>query len=321
MVAGPDAIRAEMEELWEFHSRRLQPAVPHDRLSDRLWFSQRPPMSVVRCDDCGLLFRNPRERTSSLEEVYAQEEASAESLEALFNTQRKSCAAQARRLTSANGGRTGRLLEVGSYVGGFLAAAERKGWFVEGLDLNDAAIGVARNRGMRVRRGSIDDFEPGHTYDAVAFFNCFEQLPDPRRAAVRARSLLGPNGLLAVRVPNGAFYEYWRAELTGRRAPLARALLAHNNLLTFPCRHGFTLPSLMRLLTRLDFRVVGVKGDSLVPIADEWTHGWALLEERFMKLMLRARAIFEPQLAPWLEVYARVTTDASTSAASNAATR
>ncbi len=320
VVADPDAIRAEVEELWEFHSQRLLPEVPHDRLTDRVSFSQRPPIAVVRCEGCGLLYRNPRERAASLEEIYAQEESTDDSLDALFETQRKSSMAQARRLTRANGGRTGRLLEVGSYVGGFLAAAERKGWYVEGLDVNDSAIRVARNRGLRVRHGSVDRFAPGTTYDAVVFYNCFEQLPDPRSAAIHARSLLAPDGLLALRVPNGEFYAYWRSRLRGPRGGLARALLAHNNLLTFPYRHGFTLPSLVRLVTRLGFRVVKVAGDSLVPIADEWTQGWATWEERLTKLALRARARLAPENAPWLELYARVTKGAATDALSDAAT-
>lgn len=308
-VADPEAIRRELEALWEFHTQRLLPSTPRECLADRVAFSQRPPLAVVRCESCGLLFRNPRERTKALEATYADEPVSPETLRALFETQRSSFAAQVRRLTSANGGRPGRVLEVGSYVGGFLAAAQERGWFAEGLDVNPTAIATARERGLRVRRGILERFSPGTTYDAVAIWNTFEQLPDPRRAAVRARALLAPGGLLALRVPNGDFYARWRKRLEGRTRHFALALLAHNNLLTFPYRHGFTLSSLVRLVERVGFRVTHVVGDALVPIADEWTRGWAALEERAVKLALRARAWRSPAAAPWLELYARAEAD------------
>lgn len=311
IVADPDGIRAELEELWTFHAKRLRPTIPHARLADRVAFSQRPPLAVVRCGGCGLLFRNPRERASSLEETYADEPVERETLDSLFETQRRSYVAQARRLTRTNHGRTGRLLEVGSYVGGFLAAAEDRGWFVEGLDVNPAAIATARERGLRVRQGTIDRFRTDSPYDAVAIWNCFEQLADPRLAARRARAMLVPGGLFVVRVPNGGFYSHWRSRLQGKHAAVARALLAHNNLLTFPYRHGFTLPSLVRLLERVGFTVTHVVGDALVPIADEWTHAWAALEERALKTALRARALRSPATAPWLELYARADPDAA----------
>ena len=63
-------------------------------------------------------------------------------------------------------------------------------------------------------------------------------------------------GVLAIRVPNGAFYAAVRRRLDGIAGPIARALLAHNNLLGFPYRHGFTVQSLTLLLEDTGFDVV-----------------------------------------------------------------
>src|SRR5690606_41823588 len=73
----------------------------------------------------------------------------------------------------------------------------------------------------------------------------------------------------------------------------------------FPTRRS----SELRLVERVGFRVTHVVGDALVPIADEWTRGWAALEERAVKLALRARAWRSPAAAPWLELYARAEAD------------
>ena len=305
VVAGPDELRVEVEELWEFHGARLSPRTPPEHLMDRVAFSQPPPWRVVRCSRCTLIYRNPRERPRELEAAYAVEAPDAEVLDSLFRTQRRSYRTQARRLTRVFG-RTGAGVEVGSYVGAFLAAAADAGWYFEGLDVSDEANAFARNRGFVVTTGDLDSYDPGRTFDAVAIWNCFEQLADPRSAVIRARALLRPGGVLTIRTPNGEFWRRVRPALEGPTAPFARAVLAHNNLLALPYRHAFTLTALARLLDASGFRIQRVVGDVLVPIADRWTRGWAALEERALKSALR---LLRGSAAPWLEVYARVATD------------
>ena len=304
-VAGPDELRAEVEELWEFHGARLSPRTPPEHLMDRVAFSQPPPWRVVRCSHCTLIYRNPRERPHELEAAYAVEAPDAEVLASLFRTQRRSYRTQARRLTGVLG-RTGAGVEVGSYVGAFLAAATDAGWYFEGLDVSEEANAFARSRGFVVTTGELESYVPGRTFDAVAIWNCFEQLADPRAAAIRARALLRAGGILTIRTPNGEFWRRLRSALDGPGASVARALLAHNNLLGLPYRHAFTLPALERLLDDTGYRIERVVGDVLVPIADRWTRRWAEVEERAIKTALR---LLRGAAAPWLEVYARVAAD------------
>ena len=301
-VAGPDDLRAEVELLWEFHDARLKPRTPPEHLMDRVAFSQPPPWRVVRCPRCTLIYRNPRERPRELEAAYVVEAPEPEVLGSLFRTQRRSFGTQARRLTRVLG-RTGAGVEVGSYVGAFLAAATEAGWYFEGLDVSEDANAFARSRGFVVTTGSLETYAPGRTFDSVAIWNCFEQLADPRAAVLRARALLRPGGVLTIRTPNGEFWRRLRPALSGRGARVARALLAHNNLLALPYRHAFTVASLERLLDDAGFGIERVVGDVLVPIADRWTRRWAFLEERALKAALRA---LRGSAAPWLEVYARL---------------
>ena len=304
MVADAAAIRAEVEALWAFHTARLRPEVPPERLADRLAFSQPPALAIVRCDGCGLLYRRPRERAWRVEALYAAERPADDVLRALFEVQRPAYAAQARRLTTTLG-RRGRVLEVGSHVGGFLAAAADEGWQAEGVDVNAAAVGFAQANGFRTSEGGLSAYHGTGGFDAVALWTCFDQLPEPRAAAHQARALVREGGLLVVRVPNGGFWAHARKRLDGAGGRVARLLLAHNNLLAFPYRHGFTYDALARLLAATGWRIERVVGDTLVPIADEWTRGWAAWEERLAKGALRAIGRASPRVAPWLEVYAR----------------
>lgn len=303
-IAGADDVRDEVETLWAFHTRRLRDDTPPERLTDRVAFSQAPPIRLVQCARCETVFRNPRERAFEVTDAYEDETPSLEALQSLHDTQRASYDAQVGRLTDV-ARHHGRGLEVGSYAGGFLSAARERGWQFEGLDINETANEFARAQGHRVTSGDLTSFRTRTPFDAVAIWNCFDQLPDPRAAARAARGLLAPNGILAIRVPNGAFYAAVRRRLDGVAGPVARALLAHNNLLGFPYRHGFTVRSLSLLLEDTGFEIVRTHGDALVPIADEWTRGWAAAEERMVKTAMKALAALDSDGAPWFEVYAR----------------
>jgi hypothetical protein len=213
-----------------------------------------------------------------------------------------------RRLERALG-RRGSGLEVGSYVGAFLAAARDVGWTFEGVDVNERAAEFACAMGFRVTVGELGDIV-GRRFDTIAIWNCFDQLPDPRAAATAARALLNRGGVIAIRVPNGDAYASVRRALRTPFGGVARSVLAHNNLLGFPYRHGFTTRSLTRLLTDAGFGDIRFHGDVLVPIADRWTRRWARHEERAVKWLLRGAASgvrLRARAAPWIEAYARAT--------------
>jgi SAM-dependent methyltransferase len=303
-IASPDDVTREVEQLWEFHTRRLRGGTPPEHLTDRAAFSQRPPLRVVQCTMCGLVYRNPRERAFELADAYSGEAPAPNVLRALHDTQREAYEGPASRLERALG-RTGNGIELASYVGAFLAVARDRGWQFEGLDINEDVNGFTRTLGFRVTTGAIDSTDIDRTFDAVAIWNVFDQLPDPRIAARKAYGLLAPGGVVAIRVPNGEVYARLRAMLDGPFAAPARAMLAHNNLLSFPYRHGFTVSSLSRLLTDVGFEIVDVHGDALVPLADRWTRRWAAVEERTVKAVLRLVGASKPEMAPWFEIYAR----------------
>lgn len=302
VVATADEIRKEVEERWAFHRARLRPGTREEWLVDRAFFSQRPPLRVVRCRACGTLFRDPAESGRSLITCYTGEVIDRDVIRELFDAQRRAFRKQAARLTRV-AGRVGTGLEVGSYVGAFLAAARDEGWTFQGLDVNGCACDFADELGFRVTRGTLTELPRGCAFDAVTIWNCFEQLADPAAALRTARSLLCPTGVLTVRVPNGSFYATLRRHLTGPGAAIARALLAHNNLLGFPYRYGFTPTSLTTLLRRAGFETKLIVPDVLVPMATRRTRRWAVTEERLLKFGLRLLADRVP--APWFEVYAR----------------
>jgi SAM-dependent methyltransferase len=307
VVAEQDDMRAEVESLWDFHERRLRPRTPADRLMDRVAFSEHPPLRLVQCNECGLIYRNPVERGHELTQIYAREAPAPPVLESLHRTQVPALRAQAAELRrQLHGG--GSVLEVGSYVGAFLAAAREHGLSAEGIDINPCVNVFTRSLGFTVHDGELESFDPDRRFAAVAIWNTFDQLAEPRRTVNAAFRLLARGGVLAIRVPNGAFYARLRRATGSRnriRRAIARGLLAQNNLLTFPYRWGFTPGALAALLREVGFAVTRIRGDVLVPIADEWTRPWARVEESLIKRGLGAAASARLDWAPWFEVYAR----------------
>ncbi|MGI8546010.1 MAG: class I SAM-dependent methyltransferase [Gemmatimonadaceae bacterium] len=305
-VADRNAMRTEVERVWEFHQQRLYAAIPPRYLLDRVAFSQATPIRLAQCRNCSHLFRNPRERVETLESAYDANAPDGSVLQELFDTQRSAYRHQVARLKQVTG-KSGRGLEVGSYVGGFLAAARDAGWAFEGVDVSEAASVFAVRNGFTVTRGTIESVSTQNPYDVVAIWNTFEQLYDSRSAVTAAHRLVRRGGTMVVRIPNGEFYLRWRARLGGSAAGMAERVLVHNNLLSFPYRQGFTEKSLTRLLRGAGFEIERVYGDTLVPVADRWTTLYGALEERAVKAVERlAQRLGQRQWrAPWVEVYAR----------------
>jgi len=287
--------------VWSFHARRLRHPVPLAYLTDRVVFSQSPPLRLVQCADCTHIYRNPRERAETVRRTYSETDLDETVLESLFENQRAECRGQLARLLAFSPG-INRGLEVGSYVGGFLAAARERGIAFEGIDVSAAASAFAAKRGLRIHNCDIEEFSASGSFDAVAIWNTFEQLPNVHTAALVSRRLLRDGGALVVRVPNAAFYKGWRRRLDGPLSSLAERLLVHNNLLGFPYREGFTARSINRLLSDSGFSVRQVHGDTLAPVADRWTRAPAAVDERVTKTL--QRALQHRWRAPWVEVYA-----------------
>jgi 2-polyprenyl-3-methyl-5-hydroxy-6-metoxy-1,4-benzoquinol methylase len=97
-----------------------------------------------------------------------------------------------------------RILDVGCATGGFLSGAKRDGWDCTGVEISAGAADVARREyGLRVLVGDIHSPELSPAdFDVVTMWHVLEHMLDPAAALIRARSLLQPNGLLFVELPN-----------------------------------------------------------------------------------------------------------------------
>lgn len=319
-VCSSSEVESHVRFLKQFHRRRRRNPADGD-LSDRADFTQSYVTAIVACRGCGLIYRDRRPPAEAVTETYSQERYGHEHLRSEFILQRQWATSKVRTLARhlpVQPAITPRIVEVGSFVGGFLAAGHEQGWDMLGVDPGQEVTGFCHEQGLKVLCATLIEAQvAAHTIDAVTIWNTFDQMPHPDATLAAARRMLHDQGILVIRVPNGACF---RRMMSGRKRssePLKGWLslaLAWNNLLGFPYLYGYTVRTLNELLSRHGFGLVAVYPDTLMNLANQDFALWAKWEERAVKLACRASANVdalwngsEHNYAPWLDIYYRVT--------------
>jgi SAM-dependent methyltransferase len=209
----------------------------HDGLRDRTFFSAPGRWRLVRCERCRSAYLDPRPTEESMGRAYRSyfthgEDPGAEPPGGLRRAlvhghlaarwgypppRGKAIGAAAARLLPTRGALAdrwvrhlpavpgGRLLDVGSGSGAFVAQMRRLGWEAEGIEPDGAAVEVARRAGLPVTAGTLADMDDGARdggYDAVTLSHVIEHLHDPAAALDTVRRLLRPGGRLWIATPN-----------------------------------------------------------------------------------------------------------------------
>jgi SAM-dependent methyltransferase len=312
-IASASEIEVHRRYLRRFHRRRLRRGGA-DSLEERAEFTQDYAARIVACDRCCLVFRDPRPSREQTAQAYAADSYGPEVMAALFESQLELFRPKVRSLARLLPRPRPVVLEVGSFVGGFLAASTEAGWDAVGIDPGVEVADFCASKGLRVLRENVDDVVfPSGTADCVAVWNTFDQLPDPHPALRSLARCLKPGGIAVFRVPNGKAFESCMKWLRRAPSPLRRVLLAAmawNNLLTFPYLHGYSLATLDRLLAGHGFDRIESQNDVLTRLADERTKTWASWEERLLKLAWKvfarvAAAFSYDDVGPWFDAYYR----------------
>jgi SAM-dependent methyltransferase len=173
---------------------------------------------LVRCPGCRLVFQHPQPPPDVLAGAYYHDPGFTV---ALFGELREVTLQRAREkvdpLERAGALRAGgRALDVGCSSGAWLEVAAEHGMKAVGVELGEATASAARERGLDVRTGTLEQALPGlsgASFDLVTFWDVLEHLPDPRHELAIAAVLLAPGGVVAASFPN---VEGWYPRLTYR---------------------------------------------------------------------------------------------------------
>lgn len=137
---------------------------------------------------------------------------------------------------------------------------------VWGVDINQSAVVRARDKGLRVVAGTIEEFVAAHPrlcFDHILFFHLLEHPEDPRSFLCTIRAILKPGGRIYFSIPDDQ---------------QCRQRLGHESW-DFPPRHltRFSRAGVVQLLTSAGYRVVAMR-DEPNRVSDwQWTRLFAEL--------------------------------------------
>jgi len=218
------------------------------------------PADIFRCERCGILIRGDAPDDG----VFREDRYSPAFLRALHDAHAAAFRAKRGDYRPLLAPRA-RVVEIGSYAGGFLRAASEWGWLATGVDIGGDTSRFTAALGFDMREDFAFD-----EVDAVFIWNCFEQLTEPRRTLAAAHRALRDGGLLVLRVPD--------ADLYVERRDLR--VLARNGLLGWPHRFGFGAAALRRLAAEHGFALQRVLHRPPLPPLSAESRGWLELTFR-----------------------------------------
>ncbi len=156
----------------------------------------------VRCQDCGLVFVNPRLQ----DHIRGQIEGGTGAMGAVHLNAREQRHLDWELKAIEPFRHTGRIRDVGAGSGWFLWAAARAGWETWAVEVNHLALAQLAQRGLsRIIDQPVEAFRaPAQSMDMVRLWEVLEHLQSPKKALGNCFEALRPGGLLRLSTPNYA---------------------------------------------------------------------------------------------------------------------
>ncbi len=172
------------------------------------------PERIVRCNQCGLIYNNPRLDTNSLKKIYSKDYFVLDSNDYGINYKAYAnyigeenviVSSMQRRMKKVEKYvyRKGRVLDIGCAVGFSLVAAQKLGWEAYGIEFSDFCVNFAKSRSINVYHGTLNSFnDKEESFDAVTMWDYLEHSPDPLNDLKICRKFLKKGGVIVLSVPN-----------------------------------------------------------------------------------------------------------------------
>lgn len=100
---------------------------------------------------------------------------------------------------------SGKLLDIGAGTGDFLVAAKNNSWNVFGLEVNETARALAKEKSVLLEN-QIEKFT-GQTFDVITMWHVLEHISNYEETLEICHSLLKEDGVLVIAVPNYRSYD------------------------------------------------------------------------------------------------------------------
>ena len=169
--------------------------------------------TIVECQDCGLLYENPRYAESIILEGYT--ESNDEGHDSQYSMRIKSFYDALIKNRNYLPPKGSKILDIGTAGGAFLDAAKKFGYDAWGMEPSAYLVERGKDRGLQIEQGIIEShtFEK-NSFDMVCLWDVIEHLTDPKGSLEKVKELLKPNGILLINYPD---ISTWQAKIFGKR--------------------------------------------------------------------------------------------------------
>lgn len=164
---------------------------------------------IVKCNNCGFTFTNPRPTLESLPQYYAEEYFKDERHRAKFYNEDSTVKVINQDYTNRIQDvenyvpKRGSVLEIGCARGGFLSKLRDRGWEIEGVEISQDACNLAKELyGIDQFCGVFAEYQTTKKFDVICMYQTLEHVPDPKEVLEKAYQMLKPNGVVVVEIPN-----------------------------------------------------------------------------------------------------------------------
>jgi 2-polyprenyl-3-methyl-5-hydroxy-6-metoxy-1,4-benzoquinol methylase len=192
-----------------------------DYLESKDYFLTNEGFTIVKCENCGLLFVNPRPTITEISKYYKSENYISHStkqkglLDKVYAIIRKKNHIKKYKLIK-HYKNIGSIIDIGCATGEFLDFFKKKGWDVTGVEPNEDA----RNFAVNTYNLNIFDEKninelPEKKYDIVTMWHVLEHVHDINERVFQLNRILKNEGIAVIAVPNtnsddASFYKtFW----------------------------------------------------------------------------------------------------------------
>jgi SAM-dependent methyltransferase len=181
----------------------VKPACQLCKKCDRSILFRLKDFNIVRCNTCGLVFRNIYLDSESAKELYSKDYFTNEQADYFFNNPKEKEDLFRKRLHTVESrvSKKGRLLDIGCAIGTFLKIARDGGWDARGCEISEFASRYARDEyKLDVICGEFDKakFAGDEKFDVITMWDVVDHSEDPVAFLSDAADLLKPGGCMFV---------------------------------------------------------------------------------------------------------------------------